>query len=46
MRHPVNNGHFNAKANGAERRGKRGMTPLGKANLKDIENLLPYNFAF
>ena len=42
MRRPVNSGHFNAKDNGSERRAKHGDLALGKANLKDVANLMPY----
>ena len=34
--------HFNAKADGSQRRDKRGSKALAKANEKDIKNLMPY----
>ncbi len=45
MRRAVNSGHFNAKDNGNERRRKRTNSALGKANLKDVKNLMPYSHA-
>jgi len=42
LRRPVNAGHFNAKDNGNERRAKHGDKPMSKANLKDVENMMPY----
>lgn len=35
--------HFNAKDDGGTTRGKRKQNVLLKQNLKDIENLMPYN---
>ncbi len=41
MRRSVNTGHFNAKDSGNQRQAKRGDTRLGKANMKDVKNLMP-----
>lgn len=45
MRRAVNSGHFNAKQTGQERRSKHADQQLNKANLKDVEYMMPYNHA-
>jgi large subunit ribosomal protein L35 len=42
MRRTVNVGHFNAKMSGNERRGRQSDQQMSKANLKDVEHMMPY----
>ena len=42
MRRAANTGHFNAKDDGQTGRNKHADQRLGKANMKDVKNLMPY----
>ena len=43
LRRAVAINHFNARDNGNERRRRREVLPLAKANKKNIRNLMPYS---
>lgn len=42
MRRPSGVSHFNAKLSGKQRRRKRKLIPVSKAEMKTIKRLLPY----
>ena len=42
MRRTVNVGHFNAKMSGNTRRMRQSDHVMSKANLKDVESMMPY----
>ncbi|MEX0877824.1 MAG: 50S ribosomal protein L35 [Candidatus Spechtbacterales bacterium] len=42
LRRPAGQSHFNAKMTGKNRRGKRKLVPVSKAEEKTLKRLMPY----